>query len=195
MPHIVRSYENHAFWGPSTRDYILQNYTTVEGVKFPRRFKTVYNDDRVVEDFSVTEVLVNTNPDMAYSAPGASANNPPTRDNEYDFAEIGELFTPHTWGGAYRGTLANLTAIHPYPDLPGVWLLIFEDAETYRQIVYEFEGFVVVLDAPPHQSHLVIQWVKKTLKKPLKYVWVSPCQEWIRPYGELLTTTAFPSSP
>ncbi|RFN52385.1 metallo-beta-lactamase superfamily protein [Fusarium flagelliforme] len=173
LPHIVRSYENHPFWGPSTRDYVLQNYTTEEGVKFPRRFKTVYNDDRVVEDFSVADVLINTNPDVSYSTPRVPAIVPPTRDNEYDFAEIGELFTPHTWGGAYRGTLANLSAINPYPDLPGVWLLIFKDAETYRQMVYEFNDFVVVLDAPPHQSHLVIQWVTQTLKKPLKYVWPS----------------------
>ncbi|KAG6989498.1 hypothetical protein FocnCong_v021183 [Fusarium oxysporum f. sp. conglutinans] len=96
----------------------------------------------------------------------------PARKPGYEFAEIGELYESHVWGGEYRGTLPNLTAINPYPELPGVWTLTFQDANLYRQMVYEFEDFVVVLDCPPHQSHLVIQWVKEKLKKPLKYVWV-----------------------
>ncbi|EEY15840.1 predicted protein [Verticillium alfalfae VaMs.102] len=95
----------------------------------------------------------------------------PMRDNSYDWSEISELYGIHVWAGAYRGILKNLTAINPYPDLPGVWLLIFEDAEAYRQVVWEMDTYAIVLDCPAHQSHFVIQWVEEVLKKPVGYVW------------------------
>ncbi|EXL66704.1 hypothetical protein FOPG_17141 [Fusarium oxysporum f. sp. conglutinans race 2 54008] len=160
LPYIVRSHERHEILGQSTKDLVLTGYTSVNGLQFPTRFKSIYNGYKVFADYTVSEVLVNVPVDMDFENDrDRQSEHAPARKPGYEFAEIGELYESHVWGGEYRGTLPNLTAINPYPELPGM--------------VYEFEDFVVVLDCPPHQSHLVIQWVKEKLKKPLKYVWPS----------------------
>lgn len=152
---------------------MVLEYTSVNGVQFPTRFKSIYNGHKVFADYAISEVLVNVPVDMAFETRGGrQPEHVPTQSTNYNFAEIGELYESHVWSGQYSGTLPNLTALNPYPELPGLWTLTFQDANLYRQLVYEFEDFVVVLDCPPHQSHLVIQWVKEQLKKPLKYVWV-----------------------
>ncbi|RBQ72874.1 hypothetical protein FVER14953_20555 [Fusarium verticillioides] len=43
LPYIIRSYEYHGIYGNSTQDLVVYNYTTVDGVKFPGRFKIMYN--------------------------------------------------------------------------------------------------------------------------------------------------------
>ncbi|RNJ59407.1 hypothetical protein D7B24_002410 [Verticillium nonalfalfae] len=173
LPYIIRSYENHGMFGRSTRDLMLQDYIDVSGVYFPRRFKGIYNEYRVYEDYSVAEIMTNTKVSLPQLQTPREPHQLPMRDNSYDWSEISELYGIHVWAGAYRGTLKNLTAINPYPDLPGVWLLIFEDAEAYRQVVWEMDTYAIVLDCPAHQSHLVIQWVEEVLKKPVGYVWPS----------------------
>ncbi|KAM6517704.1 hypothetical protein FSOLCH5_008671 [Fusarium solani] len=173
LPYTIRSHESHGILGQSTQDLVLLGYTSVNGLQFPTRFKSIYNGHKVFADYTVSEVLVNVPVDMAFETEsGRQPEHVPARSPSYEFAEIGELYESHVWAGEYSGTLPNLTAINPYPELPGLWTLTFQDANLYRQMVYEFEDFVVVLDCPPHQSHLVIQWVKEKLKKPLKYVWV-----------------------
>ncbi|KAM0321460.1 hypothetical protein ACHAQA_010107 [Verticillium albo-atrum] len=174
LPYIIRSYESHGVLGQSTQDLVVQSYTTVSDVKFPTRLKSVYNGYNVISDFIVRDVLVNSVTSTAFEGPGnRRPENVPTTSVNYSFAEVGEYFESNVWGGEYRGTFANIRAVNPYPELPGLWVLTFQDADLYRQIVYEFEDFVVVLDCPPHQSLLVIRWVKEKLRKPLKYVWPS----------------------
>ncbi|KAH6952529.1 hypothetical protein BKA56DRAFT_504985 [Ilyonectria sp. MPI-CAGE-AT-0026] len=174
LPYIIRSHESHGILGQSTQDLVVLEYTSVNGVQFPTRFKSIYNGLKVFADYAISEVLVNVPVDMAFETHGGrQPEHVPTQSTSYNFAEIGEFYESHVWSGQYSGTLPNLTALNPYPELPGLWTLTFQDANLYRQLVYEFEDFVVVLDCPPHQSHLVIQWVKEQLKKPLKYVWPS----------------------
>ena len=60
LPHIIRVYEDHHIFGNSTNDYVVYNYTTVAGVKFPRRFKLMYNEDNLLIDFLVD--IINVNP-------------------------------------------------------------------------------------------------------------------------------------
>ena len=69
------------------------------------------------------------------------------------------------WTGEYTGTLANLVVTKPMPSLPNLYHLLFSDAPTYTCVVADFGNAVMVTDAPPHQSKLVIQWIKDTLKK------------------------------
>ncbi|KAL2681191.1 hypothetical protein Neosp_008798 [[Neocosmospora] mangrovei] len=175
LPYIVRSYENHKIFGRSTHDLLLQDYALVHGIMLPHRFKIYYNGDLLLTDYVADEVLVNTNLEPTlFNAPGSPGEaNIPIRDSSYDFAEIGGFYQSYLWNGPYGGTLSNVSASNPYPDLPGVWIVVVEDAPLYRQMVLELNDSVIVLDAPPHQSHLIMQWTLKTLGKAVTHVWPS----------------------
>lgn len=174
LPYIIRSYENHKFFGRSTHDLLVHEYIEIAGVMFPQRLKTIYNGDLLLMDYVADEVLINQVADLAFfnGPEGFTASNTPARHDSYDFSEIGEYSASYMWTGQYTGTLANLSAASPYPDLPGAWVLTFQDAPTYRQMVLELDDSVIVFDAPAHQSILVIQWVKETLGKSITHVWV-----------------------
>ncbi|KAH7141949.1 hypothetical protein EDB81DRAFT_899393 [Dactylonectria macrodidyma] len=174
LPHIIRSYEDHPFFGASTHDLLVYNYTEVEGVQFPQRFKTIYNSKHVIGDYAADQVLTNVyQTEQFFARPGNGTvpeGSAPTRDPEYSFAEIGETSANFLWPGAYTGTLEALEAAitQPYQDIPGLWILSME----MRQAVIELEdGSVIVLDAPPHQSKLVIEWVQQRLGKNVTHVW------------------------
>ncbi|KAH7265979.1 hypothetical protein NW759_008042 [Fusarium solani] len=174
LPYLIRSYENHSFFGPSTNDLFLKDYVTVKGVKFPRRFQTIYNRKHLLTEYSVARVLVNTGIPSAHfdGPPGRLLTaHVPRRDILYGFAEIGENNAYYRWTGQYTGTFANLKATQPWKDLPGVWLLTVTDAPSYRQLILELGNNVVVLDAPPHQSLLVLRWVRERLNKTVTHVW------------------------
>ncbi len=178
LPYVIRSLEDHAVFGLSYRDVVLYNYTTVAGVQFPRRIKTMYNHDNLLEDFIITDIDVNPpfSPDFFLGLNASLSATPktaPARAEGYTHAEIGHFSSNLIWGGEYTGTLANLSATNPEPTLPNVWFLQFKDSPFYAQIVMEFEGGVIVGDAPPHQTQLVIQWINTTLKKPITHIWVS----------------------
>ena len=59
LPSIIRSYEDHHIYGLSTSDFKVYNYTTVSGVKFPRRIKLYYNENNLVLDTIYDKVKVN----------------------------------------------------------------------------------------------------------------------------------------
>ncbi|KAM5344605.1 hypothetical protein ACJ41O_013140 [Fusarium nematophilum] len=172
LPYLIRSRENHSFFGPSTHDLIVHDYTTVNGVRFPRRFKTIYNREHVLTDYSVGDVIVNSgiSSERLNGPPDRLPSHRPRRDRLYGFAEIGEASAIYTWS-EYTGTFANLTATRPWQDLPGVWHVAVADAPTYSQMVLEIGSNVIVLDAPPHQSLLVIRWVRETLGKTVTHIW------------------------
>lgn len=57
LPYLLHSYENRSFFGPSTHDLLLYDYTTVNGIRFPRRFKNIYNREHPLMDYLVADVL------------------------------------------------------------------------------------------------------------------------------------------
>ncbi|KAH7159271.1 hypothetical protein DER46DRAFT_508618 [Fusarium sp. MPI-SDFR-AT-0072] len=175
LPYIIRSYEDHGIYGKSTQDLLVYNYTSIDGIKFPGRFKTIYNKQHILMDYQVDRVIVNPHLDpQFFDGPrGRQAASYPARDSSYDFSEIGEWYSNYLWSGAYRGTLMNLSATTSLPGMPGVWFLNFPDGSGYQQVVVEFEKEVLVLDSPPHQSHLVLQWARETLGKAVTHVWPS----------------------
>ena len=86
------------------------------------------------------------------------------------------LFNPSSnllWYGGYFGKLSNITVSNPIPELSKLHHLVFNDAPAYAQTIGEFEDGVMVVDAPPHQSKLVIEWVQKTLKKNVTHLLVN----------------------
>ena len=60
-PSRVRSYEDHLVLGLSANDYLLYNYTMVNGVNFPRNFKLLYNEDLMLIEMLVDQVTTNPN--------------------------------------------------------------------------------------------------------------------------------------
>lgn len=177
LPYIIRTVENNALFGSSNRDLQLYNYTTVNGVKFPIRFTTTYQN-AVTEDFEVTDITLNHQlPSNFFDGlPPNDVNGvpeSPALQENYTNAELGEWTDNMLYGGQYAGTLNNLSATHPAPSLNKVWRLVFEDAPGYTQLVIEFDEAVFVFDSPPHQSHLVIEWVRQNLGKSVTHLWVS----------------------
>ncbi|KAH9225404.1 hypothetical protein K456DRAFT_1731948 [Colletotrichum gloeosporioides 23] len=178
LPYIIRSYEDHPFFGASTHDLLVYDYAEVGGVQAPQRFKTIYNGKHIIADYRADQVLVNPaiSEDL-FTVPG-NATIPqasvPVRDVQYDFSEIGETSANFLWPGAYTGTpeIIESAASRPFDDLPGLWVISPEGALAMRQAVVELEdGSVIVLDAPPHQSKLVIEWAQARLGKNITHVW------------------------
>jgi hypothetical protein len=58
--------------------------------------------------------------------------------------------------------------------------LVFEDSPGYTQLVIEFDDAVFVFDSPPHQSELVMEWVRQSLGKSVTHLWVSLLQNMTR---------------
>ena len=75
------------------------------------------------------------------------------------------------WYFPFQDTLANLTVTHPEPRLSNIYHLTFAGS-IYTCTVGVFEDAVLVTDAPPHQSKLVIQWVKQYLKRDVTHLLV-----------------------
>ncbi len=48
LPFVVRAYENHRIFGPSTNDYILSNHTAIDGIQIPQTVHTLYNQENML---------------------------------------------------------------------------------------------------------------------------------------------------
>ena len=143
LPHIVRSFEDHAILEDDTISTIrvIPNFT-------PNFFEGLSLDQ------------TDTKP------------SPPLKVQGYSHAEIGEYWTATFWGGEYVGTYENLSVVLPAMDLPDFYKLLFEDNSTLEQLVLEFEDSLIVYDAPLHQTDLVIRWVNEIIGKPITHSWV-----------------------
>ncbi|KAL5093626.1 hypothetical protein Trisim1_010357 [Trichoderma cf. simile WF8] len=177
-PKIIRSFEDHAIFGNTTQDLELSNYAEVSGIQFPHRRMVLYNGSAILEDTTVSRVSVNPTFSPGFFD-GLAANEtetrsaPPKRIAGYTHAEIGEYWYNTFWGGEYTGTYNNLSVVQPAADLPRVHKLLFLDQTNLEQLVLEFDDSIIVFEAPPHQTDLVIQWVNETLKRPITHFWPS----------------------
>ncbi|KAF9878639.1 hypothetical protein CkaCkLH20_04131 [Colletotrichum karsti] len=178
LPYIIRSYEDHPFFGASTHDLLVHDYTEVNGVQIPQRFKTIYNGKHLTGDYRADQIDINGGlTEDFFAVPGNSPvpeSGVPVRDPQYSFAEIGETAAGFLWPGAYTGTSETIAAAasRPFEDLPGLWTISPGGDLGMRQAIVELEdGSVIVLDAPPHQSRLVIEWAQATLGKNITHVW------------------------
>ena len=77
------------------------------------------------------------------------------------------------WYGGYLGNLKNVTVTYPVKDMPQLIHLVFNDSPGYTTLIANLEDAVMVVDAPPHQSKLVIQWIKDNLNKSPTHLLVS----------------------
>lgn len=65
LPFVVRAYENPRLFGPSTNDFVLNNYTVVDDIHIPRAVHTLYNEKNL---------LVHTIRDVITVNPGFAAD-------------------------------------------------------------------------------------------------------------------------
>lgn len=179
LPYIIRSYEDHPIFGKSTHDLLVHDYNEVKGFQVPQRFKTIYNGKHLIGDYRADQTIINGDlPSDFFAVPGngtVPASSVPNRDTQYSFSEIGETSANFLWPGAYTGTKESIAAsfAQPLQDLPGFWTISPGGDLGMRQGLIELEdGSVIVLDAPPHQSKLVIEWVQGNLGKNITHVWV-----------------------
>jgi hypothetical protein len=176
LPYIIRTVEDNAIFGISNRDLQVFNYTSVDGIMFPTRFTTLYNN-AIIEDFEIADIKVNSQlpADFYNGLPANNSTGSPAAaapQQNYTHAELGEWNDNMLYSTQYTGTLNNVSATHPAPGLDHVWRLVFKDSPGYTQLVLDFDDAVFVLDAPPHQSDLVIQWVQQNLGKRVTHLWV-----------------------
>ncbi|KAK1710317.1 uncharacterized protein BDZ83DRAFT_724054 [Colletotrichum acutatum] len=178
LPYIIRSYEDHPFFGESTHDLLVHDYAEVNGVQIPRRFKTIYNGKHLVGDYRADQTIINGSLSSDFFAVPGNGTVPdssvPIRNAQYSFSEIGETSANFLWPGAYTGTKESIAGSisQPLQDLPGFWTISPGGDLGMRQGFVELEdGSVIVLDAPPHQSKLVIEWVQANLGKNITHVW------------------------
>lgn len=181
LPHVVRSYQDHPIYGPSTYDLQLSNYTMVDGIMVPRRFQSIYNNpldaDAVLEDFLVEHVEVNPafEPGWYDGLEADKSDTPkvaPEANSSIETSDILEGYTNMIWGFDVT-PLGDLSATHPLENMTRLWNLIYENIN-YAQMVMEFEDGVIVADAPLHQTDAVIDWIQQNIKKPITHLWVGP---------------------
>ncbi|KAH7137063.1 beta-lactamase-like protein [Dactylonectria estremocensis] len=171
LPYIIRSYEAHPFFGNSTYDLRVYDYSEHEGVLFPQVYKTIYNSHLIITDWRVDNVVVNPKlDDTFFSAPIVERTEYDTPVyNSFNTAEIGEKYTNYLWDGPFNSTVDELVATH-WDDLPGVWALKLPELRFYRQLLLEFDDGVAIADCPPQQSRIIIEWAQKNLNKTVKYI-------------------------
>lgn len=178
LPFLVRSFEDHAVHGSTTKDLQLYNYTDVEGIMFPQRQKVLYNEVSILEETEVSRIYVDTTFEEGFfdgldEGETETVPSPPEEIPGYAHAELADYWNILMYGGPYQGTIGNASATQVASDLPGVHHLVFLDSPNVAQLILEFENSVIVLDAPPHQSDLVIEWVDENIGKPITQLWVS----------------------
>ncbi|KAH9873442.1 hypothetical protein IAQ61_004065 [Plenodomus lingam] len=172
LPHVIRAYENHLFFGESTNDLRVYDYNSYDGVMIPRKYKVIYNNDRFITDFLANDIAVNPQLEAGFfDAPNnITERNIPIED-PMATAQIVEQRASYIYFGRSNPTVADLSVTQPFPELPGVWVARLPENFRYRQILLEMDDHVIALDAPLDASALVIEWAEKTLGKPVKQVW------------------------
>jgi hypothetical protein len=143
---------------------------------FPHRFQTIYNSQAMLEDFIVTSVLVNVelpeNYFEAHIAPHPSGGqsqtstkpSKPARNPEYPRSEVHESFEAGLWSGPFGEIFgaSNVTTGHPIAGVDEI-STIYIGYPDYVQLLIEFEDGLLIADAPPHRSKIILDWVESNM--------------------------------
>ncbi|KAF8541490.1 hypothetical protein BDD12DRAFT_498856 [Trichophaea hybrida] len=172
-----RTWLPHTIVSP-TAVYRVYNYSATQGVMFPRHFLRLDPEtEDVLEDFLVEDITVNPSYPGDFFSSGEGEGEGAAVGEEHSLTQTQlAVFSQNMLSiTPYAGRLENMTVTQPL-GVKGVYYLAFNDAPGYKQVVVEFEGddgMVMVADAPPGQSLLVIEWVKRELGKNLTHCWIT----------------------
>ncbi len=99
LPRIIRAYEDHYIYGPSTNDFVIYNYTSIGGLQLPQRLKYIYNEEHLLFDSLMDDIRTNSTFPIGYfDGPSLSNTNmtepgnvtAPISMEEYGDAEVFE---------------------------------------------------------------------------------------------------------
>ena len=143
-------------------------------ITLPHRFQTLYNSADVLEDFLVESITINPKlPEGLFSVPpnfnSISPKTKPRPGVKYGTAEVHEFYETGLWSGPFDFNTSDVVATHPLPGIPQIQS-VYIGYPDYVQLVVEFGDGVLVTDAPPHRSKILIKWVAEKLGKSVKNV-------------------------
>lgn len=156
---------------------MLLDYIVTDGVWFPHRQWVMYKEDALQEEATVARVVLNPafrngffeglGDDETETEPV-----PPAKVEGYSHAEINEFWTNLIWTGIYPGTLDGMTVTNPARDLPNAHHIVVEEKADFTQMILEFEDTLIVFEAPPHQTDLIIRYVLEVLERNITHFYV-----------------------
>jgi len=179
LPYMIRSHESHAIFGNSTSDLILSAWAPVKigknaTVLLPHRFQTLYNSINILEDVLIESITINPDFPENYFAglPDSESQMPkakPQLSAEYTRAEVGEFYGTGLWTGPFNFNTSDVVVTSPSKTLPQV-SSVYVGYPDYVQLMVEFDDGVLLTDAPPHRSIILIDWIATNIGKPINYV-------------------------
>lgn len=191
LPYAIRSQEDHVVFGNSTSDLVLSSWARVEAgngtMLFPHRMQTIYNCEAMLEDFVITSIGINENlsldffepkiaphPSDPYS-PTSTTPSKPARNPEYPRSEVHEFFESGLWNGPFGETYnaSDVHIGHPIEGLDEINTVYIGGYPDYVQLMIEFDDGILVTDAPPHRSRILLEWIRAN-KKGKKVTHVVP---------------------
>jgi hypothetical protein len=175
--YIIRTYDDYAIFGNSTNDLILINYTKVEAdevskLLLPRRSQTPYSTAGILEYFLVKS-LTNKPPSPRTISPSQPASTlyqlNRLQSSNYKRAEVHSFLETGLWSAPFDLNTSDVASTHPRPFIPHIRSLYIGYPE-YVQLLVNFSFFVLITDAPPHCSKILLQWIAGNIGKPVRYV-------------------------
>ncbi|PKK54878.1 hypothetical protein CI102_385 [Trichoderma harzianum] len=182
-PYKIRFLENHATFGKATNDLLLSNYSAVSfddksghRLQLPYRLQTIYNSTDVLEDVKLDSISINPPMkaglfDPVLSPKDTTTPQAPKQSKLYPRSEVHEFFEAGLWGGPFESffNTSDVFVTYPIPDIPQI-MAVYVGYADYVQLVLNFTDGVLITDAAPHRSRILIQWVKETLHKSVTHI-------------------------
>ena len=94
----------------------------------------------------------------------------PRQDAEYNRAEVHDFYETGLWAGPLSFNTSDVVVAIPDPQTPHIQAVYVGAAPDYVQLVVELETGVIVVDAPPHRSNVIIEWVRENIGKDILYI-------------------------
>ncbi|KAF4446985.1 hypothetical protein F53441_9456 [Fusarium austroafricanum] len=197
LPYIVRRAEEHPIYGSSTKDFYLSSYKKVQGIMFPHTIQTIYNSttqnlNAVLEDFVIDWVTVDPQwpKNFFKTLDKKKSKTPQVMPGKVSGVSNGLVtdYSSSMVGSGVQKVDAKKLKWTSSDDLPQVHWLIIDDSEVgFKQLVLEFEEDVIVCDAPPQWSKIVMKWIKEKLNKKVTHVAMAVDYWSSIPYAKFVT--------
>ncbi|PON28809.1 hypothetical protein TGAM01_v201917 [Trichoderma gamsii] len=149
VPYKIPALERHATFGNFTNDLLLSNYSTVSfggdselSFLLPHRLQTVFNSVNVLEDVKFDSITLNPTFDRGF----------------FDPLPVHESFKASLWGRPFEFfyNTSNITVNYPIPSIPQI-MSVYVGYADYVQLVVNFTDGILVTDAAPHRSRILLQ--------------------------------------
>jgi hypothetical protein len=177
LPYAIRSREQHVVYGDSTSDVVCSAWNAVRfgslSVLLPHRFQTIYNSEIVLEDFIADDISINDefppdffeghqSSDYSNGPPLTKEQSAPSQSPEYPRSEVHEIFESGLWAGpfGYSFNTSDVVVEYPFADFQKI-MTIYVGYADYVQVLVEHDNGLLITDAAPHRSIIILDWVEQ----------------------------------